>query len=203
VLLVAIGLAIIAGGILVGGRVLHRLGLGGASSIGTPTFATYTPGPTPTVAAGFKQLASTPSAYVLNYPQDWSQSSQNDTSQGQPDYLDIFAQGGASVTIERSPAFDPAADTDIIQGEVRGGQQAGLTFTETTSAAGLAAIGGEQWTRREYDVNGQNGKEHMAIFACHHNGHGLAIVLRAPAASYAQLYSTSFKTLLNSFRFTT
>ncbi len=200
--LLAIALAVIAGGIIVGPRVWHKLGVAGGASTSAPTFATYTPGPTPTVVAGFKQLASTPAAFVLNYPQDWSQSSQNDTSQGQPDYLDTFAQGGASVTIERSPAFDSIADTDVIQAEVRGGQQAGLKFTETTSAAGLAAIGGEQWTRREYDVTSQNGKEHMAIFACHHNGHGFALVLRAPADSYAQVYSTSFKTVLSSFRFT-
>ncbi len=199
-LLVALALAMIVGGAMLGSMLLRRIG--GSAPTAAPTFATYTPGPTPTVVPSYKQYVSAQSNFVLNYPQDWSQSNANDTSQGQPDYLDTFAQGSGSVVVERSPAFDTASDAQIIQGEVRGGQQAGLTFTETTSAAGTVAIGGEQWTRREYDVSSQGNKEHMAIFSCHHEGRGYAIVLRGPASSYPQLYSNTFKIMLSSFRFT-
>jgi hypothetical protein len=200
-LLLVVALAVVVGGVLLGSGLLRKLN-GGTSAPTAPAFATYTPGPTPTPVAGFKDYKSTQSQFVLNYPQAWSQSSANDTSQGQPDYLDTFAGSSASMVIERTPGFDPVTDLDIINGEVRGGQQAGLSFSETTAAAGVFAIGGEQWTRREYDVTGKNGKEHMAIFACHHLGHGYAIVLRGPADQYAQLYSTSFRTMLATFRFT-
>jgi hypothetical protein len=201
-LLLAGALVVITAGAVVGTGLLRKLG-GGAVSGSAPVFATYTPGPTPTVVPGYTEYKSAQSQFVLNYPQAWSQSNTNDTSQGTPDYLDTFAQAGASLKVERSPAFDAATDLGIIQGEVQGGQNAGLTLTETRSAAGIAVIGGEQWTRREYDVSGQGGKEHLAIFSCHHEGHGYAIVLRSPAGSYAQVYSTTFKTMLGSFRFTT
>jgi hypothetical protein len=200
-LLLVMAVAVVAGGALLGTGLLRKFT--GGSSVPTVTaFATYTPGPTPTPVAGFKEYKSIQSHFALNYPQAWSQSSANDTSQGQPDYLDTFAGASASMVVERAPGFDPVTDLDIIHGEVQGGQQVGLSFTETTSAAGVFAIGGEQWTRREYDVTGKNGKEHMAIFACHHLGHGVAIVLRGPTDQYAQLYSTSFKTMLATFRFT-
>ena len=54
---------------------LARLQGGAATSDNAPPFIAYTPGPTPTAPAGFKEFDSARSLYVLDYPQSWDSSS--------------------------------------------------------------------------------------------------------------------------------
>lgn len=204
-LVVAIALAMIAGGVVAGPRLLARLGgtAGGASA--THPFATYTPGPTPTPIAKFKEFVSTQSHFVVNYPADWSSPSpQNDTSHGQYDYIDTLSKADPymRVIVEQAQSFDAATDQQIIQGEVTGGQTTGLTFTATASGAASTNVGGEQWTRKEFDVTQANQPTlHMVILSCHHAGHGYALLLAAQSTGFAQTYTSTFQKVLSSFRF--
>jgi len=208
-LVVAIALAMIAGGVVVGPRLLARLGgtAGGASA--AHPFTTYTPGPTPTPIAKFKEFVSAQSHFVVNYPADWSSPyPQNDTSHGQYDYIDTLSKADPymRVIVEQAQSFDAATDQQIIQGEVAGGQTTttGLTFTATASGAASTIVGGEQWTRKEFDVTQANQpKLHMVILSCHHAGHGYALLLAAQSTGFAQTYTSTFQKVLSSFRFST
>src|SRR5258706_1470310 len=108
------------------------------------------------------------------------------------------------VIVEQAQSFDAANDQQIIQGEVAGGQTAttGLTFTATASSAASTNVGGEQWTRKEFDVTQANQPTlHMVILSCHHAGHGYALLLAAQSTGFAQTYTNTFQKVLSSFRF--
>ncbi|HZC77852.1 MAG TPA: hypothetical protein VE258_08900, partial [Ktedonobacterales bacterium] len=83
-----------------------------------------------------------------------------------------------------------------------GGQTTGLTFAATASDAASTNVGGEQWTRKEFDVTQANQpKLHMVILSCHHAGHGYALLLAAQSTGFAQTYTSTFQKVLSSFRF--
>lgn len=176
--------------------------LPGATHTNTHPFATYTPGPTPTVVPHYKEFSSDSALYVVNYPAQWAEQTSNQPNTGY-DYVDTFTGQNpyAAVIVEQAAAFANISDADIVTAEVNGGKQAGRTFTETQAASGTVNAGGEQWTRREFDVSDGNTKLHMAILTCHHEGRGYAIVLVATPDSFAKDDSTVFHTVLNSFRF--
>ena len=176
--------------------------LPGAAPTNAHVFATYTPGPTPTPVASYKEFSSDHSRYVLNYPEKWTAQTSSQPNTGY-DYVDSFSQQSphAAVIVEQAAAFTNLSDADIITAEVNGGKQAGRTFAETAAASSVMSIGGEQWTRREYDVSDGTTKLHMAILTCHHAGRGYAIVLVATPDAFAQDDTSVFKTVLNSFRF--
>jgi hypothetical protein len=186
-----------------GRQLLSRLRHPGTTGTTAPPFATYTPGPTPTPLANFKQFVSTRSQYVLNYPAAWSVNSSSDNNNGY-DYVDVFAQQSpyAAVIVEQAQVFGPITDADIITAEVNGGKQNGQTYTPSSNTALTATYGGETWTLSEYNVTKGATSLHMAILACHHAGHGYAVVLVSTSADFAKQNTQFFLPLLGSFRFT-
>lgn len=179
--------------------------LPGAPQAHSSTFATYTPGPTPTTVPVYKQFSSNQAMYILNYPGQWTEQSSNQPNTGY-DYVDTFTQQSpySAVIVEQAAAFAGISDANIITAEVNGGKQSGRTFTGTSAAASTVSAGGEQWTRREYDVTDTKTATtlHMAVLSCHHAGRGYAVVLVAAPDAFANDDSTVFKTILGSFRFT-
>lgn len=202
-LLVVVLLA--GGGFLARGEILallHHGNTGGATP--APAFATYTPGPTPTVLSNYKLYVSTRSLYAVEYPSAWNIQNQSATSGGGYDYLDTYQQANppAEVGIESAQAFNNLSDAQIIAGEVNGAKQGGMTFSPIGNDV-MVSIGGENWTRRDYSVTTSNNVTlHMALLATHHAGHAYAIVLTATTADFGQDDTGVFKTILSTFRFT-
>lgn len=198
--LVVLAVAIAAGGAILALRSPQQSGP--TSSTPSPTFIAYTPGPTPTTLPNYQLYQSDASAYILNYPKDWTQTRTADGTSG--DYNDVFApkSGIPYLSVERAEAFGPIPDSQIVQAEVNGGNQAGETFTETNGTAAIVHIAGAPWTRREFDVTMKDGtKLHMAILGCHHAGHGYAIVFAAAQGDFAALNTSTLQPILASFRF--
>jgi len=167
------------------------------------SFATYTPGPTPTPPANFKEFASARSKYILSYPGTWAISSNDAKLQQQYDYTDIFnpPNSPSHVSVEQAGVFSYYTEQKIIQGEVAGAQQSGYTFTEVATAQTTQTVGGAMWQRREYDINANGQPLHMAILATHHGGKGYVIVLVSSAAEFGNDAQAVFDPLLASFRF--
>ena len=105
--------------------------------------------------------------------------------------------------VEQATVFAGVSDNDVITGEVQSAKAsaASAVYNEDLTAATTNAIGGEQWTRREFDVTSSGVKYRMAILSCHHLGQGYVIVLVTAPADFAKYSSGSFKTMLASFRF--
>ncbi|HLJ80325.1 MAG TPA: hypothetical protein VKT52_02490, partial [Ktedonobacterales bacterium] len=198
-----------SGGFLARGKILALLHRGGGDS-GTsapPVFATYTPGPTPTVLSNYKLYVNTNARYIIEYPSAWNIQNDNSTSAGY-DYADLFEQQNpmATVGVESAQAFTALSNTQIIQAEINGAKQGAkptiLTFTQVGSDV-TVSVGGDSWTRQDYSVTGSNSATlHMAILATHHAGRAYAIVLAASAADFTKDDSGIFKTMLGTFRFT-
>ncbi len=201
-LVALIAVAVVIVGITERGAILSRLP--GAAQTSAHPFATYTPGATPTPVATYKEFSSQNSRYVLNYPGQWSAQTSSQPNTGY-DYVDTFTQQNpyTAVIVEQAAAFANIADTEIATAEINGGKQGGRTFTDTPAAAATMNIGGEVWTRREFDVTDVKTSTtlHMAILTCHHGDRGYAMVLVATPDAFAKDDGTVFKTVLNSFRF--
>ena len=203
-------LALLAGaGVFLRPMILSRLhGASGAAcapraSSATSTTATGTATPTP--PANYKLYTDTQAGYSVAYPTSWSASSGTDTSQAQTDYVTNFAQSSpyAVFTVEYTPQFDCATNTEIITSEVQGGQLKGETFAETPGVAATQTLGGEPCVRKEYSVTTQNKSSlHMAIIACHHRGKGYGFVIYSDPTTFTQVSSGAFQTMLSGFRFT-
>ena len=200
-LVVLVAMVVVIIGVSQRSAILERLP-GGAPQTNAHPFATYTPGPTPTPVPNYKEFSSDNALYVLNYPAKWVEQTSNQPNTGY-DYVDTFiAQNPyAAVIVEQAAAFANISDADIVTAEINGGKQAGRTFTAAPGGPTTVAIGGEQWTRDEFDVSDGTTKLHMAVLTCHHKGRGYAIVLVATPDTFAQDDTTVFKTVLNSFRF--
>lgn len=197
-----LALALLAAAIAAGAMLLmtRTIGQSGRSSAApNSTFIAYTPGPTPTTLPNYMLYQSDTSAYIVNYPKDWTLKKAADSG----DYTDTFSakEGLPYLSLERATSFDPLQDSVIVDAEVSGGKQAGETFKETSGAA-IVHIGGEAWTRREFDVTTKDGAQlHMAILGCHHMGHGYAIVFAASQGDFAALNTSTLQPMLTSFRF--
>ena len=198
VIVLALVVVAAGAGYLERGKILARL----RPAATAPAFATYTPGPTPTVLPKFKQYASKNAAYVLNYPDTWTLSSINTPSGGLPDYADTFEQGNppAAFAVERAQIFDPLSDHDAIQSELRAAEKQGFSFTRAGTTTTVSA-GGEHWTREEYDALYKGNKLHYAFLATHHLGHSYVIALAALPDDFAKEDSGSFANILATFRF--
>jgi len=198
--IMALLVAVVVSGVLVVPKLFKKAD----SSEAVSTFVAYTPGPTPTIVPNYTFFQSSRSAYILNYPKVWSLKEEAATATGNgADRLDTFAQrdGVAMLRVEQADSFAAATDNQVIDAELANGRQQGITYNEAASANTMASIGGEQWTRREFDVTSNKVKYHMAILSCHHQGHGYVIVLVSAPADFAKLDSTIFQTMLSSFRF--
>lgn len=199
-----------SGGFLARGKILALLHRGGGGNTSAPpVFATYTPGPTPTVRPNYKLYVNTNAKYIIEYPSAWNIQNDNSTSAGY-DYADLFEQQNpmATVGVESAQAFTALSNAQIIQAEINGAKQGAkptvLTFTQIGSDV-TVSVGGESWTRQDYSVTGGNSNSvtlHMAILATHHAGRAYAIVLYSAASSFVQNDSGVFKTMLGTFRFT-
>jgi hypothetical protein len=174
---------------------------------GSPTpphaFATYTPGPTPTVLPNYKQWANTSAGYVLNYPQQWAEKSDNSPSGGQPDYTDTFQQASPFVefAIEQAQVNGSQTDQAVIDAEVHGAEQKGTTFTLTPGSTQTVSVGDEQWLREEYDGTVSGVQFHFALLSTHHHGRSYVIAMLAQSASFTNLDKTFFQPVLGSFHF--
>lgn len=201
-LVALIAVAVVIVGVSERSAILDKLP--GAPRTNAHAFATYTPGPTPTPVANYKEFSSDHALYVLNYPGQWTEQTSSQPNTGY-DYVDTFTQQSpyTAVIVEQAAAFASITDADIVTAEINGGKQGGRTFAQTAAVSGTMSIGGEQWTRREYDVTDSksNSTLHMAILTCHHAGRGYAIVLVATPDAFAKDDATVFKTVLGSFRF--
>jgi len=187
----------------------HIPGLNGAS--GSPSapgttsaFATYTPGPTPTVLPNDKQFSSTQSQYMLNYPASWGVQNNSNPTGGQYDNYDTFAPTNKIPTIgvEQAGQFGAWSDQQIIQSEVNSVKATAKTVTVTQIGVSVTqSIGGESWQRAEYTVVNGGTTLHMSLLACRHNGKGYAIVLLDTANNFRADDQTVFEPTLKSFRF--
>ncbi len=177
---------------------------GGANGY-TSLKGTYTPGPTPPAQAHFKKFVSG-SRYSMDYPDQWSTSNKQQSVQGQPDTIDIFApttaSGFSSMLVEQATAAGSVSDQDIITNEVAAAAQNGVVFTPTSTGTTQVNIGGEYWQRRDYVVTGGTSPSlHEAILAGHHQGRSYVIVLVSAADSFASDAALYFTPALTSFRF--
>jgi hypothetical protein len=165
---------------------------------------TYTPGPTPTPPANFKEFDSSHALYVLDYPKSWTETPSTSGSGSSYDYVDLFARASppASLTVEQAGAFSTIARADIIKAEVAGAESSGRTFKQLANVIPTMVIAGEQWERSDYLVTESGGVQyHMAILACHHHQRGYAIVLLSLPNNFSQDTQTAFEPILNSFHF--
>lgn len=172
---------------------------------GSPTasaFATYTPGPTPTVPPQYKQFASPKGQYILVYPQAWAVKSDSTPSGGLPDYVDTFSQATPAVVVavEQAQIFNTLSDADAIAAEIRAAQQKGYSFTPSGTPT-TVSVGGEQWQRQEYDSTTNGVKLHYAVLSTHHLSRSYVIVLVALPGDFAKENASTFPTILKSFRF--
>jgi hypothetical protein len=188
--------------ILFGPQLASRLGGQQAASPTPQAFATYTPGPTPTVVPHYKLFTGQQSGYLLNYPEQWTVRS-NDKTGSDHDHIDTFQSTTASsvLSVERSDDFNAYSDSDILDGEVRAAQQNGATFTAAAGTATSQVIGGEHWLRREYVVSFGGKSLHMVILVCHHRGRGYVIVVSTLDKNYSAEAQKYFAPMLQSFRF--
>ncbi len=183
--------------------------LGSSSTVSTPTvpsFATYTPGPTPTVLPNDKLNTSQSLRYNMDYPTTWELSSlTNTTPSGQTDLLDVYTAPGsvARITIETGTVFANLTNAQAIQGEVTNAEQVGAQFTPISSATRTQQIGGQTWLRQEYSVTltKTHTQLHMAILATNHLGREYVITLTGDASEFTQDDSATFEPMLTSFRF--
>jgi zinc-ribbon domain len=182
-------------------QLVHRLTAG--SPTPPPVFATYTPGPTPTVLPNYKQWANTHAGYVMNYPQQWIEKTDNSPSGGQSDYTDTFQQTSPFIefAIEQAQVNGSQTDQAVIDAEVHAAEQKGTTFTLTPGSTQNVAVGGEQWLREEYDGTVSGVQFHFALLSTHHQGRSYVIAMLAQSASFTNLDKTVFQPVLRSFRF--
>jgi hypothetical protein len=174
-----------------------------AQSTPPPTFATYTPGPTPTNLPNYKLFTNTADGFAMEYPSAWGTKTLTGTG-AQNDTVYQFTQPNSPtvVIVERSPAFDSATDAQLINAEVQGAQAQGSKLTEITGAATTEGIGGEVWQRQEYQGTNKNGvKLHIAILATHHLGKGYVIALISSDTGFASNDTATFEPMLRTFRF--
>lgn len=173
---------------------------GGAQATPPPTFATYTPGPTPTLAPNTKLFSNKEAGFAIGYPSAWATS----TASGANDDISYqFVAPGSSriALVERAPAFDSASNDQLVQAEVTSAQGQGITMTEITSAATTEGVGGEVWIRREFQATKNGVKLHIAVLACHHLGKGFVIALISSDAGFAADDTATYEPMLRSFRF--
>lgn len=191
-------------GVLLGPKVLAKLGVGAAAPYQGPK-GTYTPGPTPTTLPNFKKFVSARALYSMDYPAAWTVSAKEQTVQGQYDHIDVFmaapTNASTAIYVEQAGAASSVSDADVIASEVAGVQQAGVTLTLTASAAPTQNIGGEIWQQRDYLVNGNGPATHEAILAGHHAGRSYVILLVSAPGDFAGDTTASFTPALKSFRF--
>lgn len=190
--------------ILFGPQLASKLrGQGQQAATSTPPpFATYTPGPTPTVLANYKLFTGQQAGYLVNYPTTWTVRSDDKAGSG-PDHIDTFQSTTTSsvYSVEQSSAFNSYNNQDILNGEVHGAEQNGATFTAAPGTATSQTIGGEQWLRSEYVVSYQGKALHMVILVCHHHGKGYVIVVSTLDKDYPSEAQKYFVPMLNTFRF--
>ncbi len=202
VVIVVVGLVVVVGPDLAPklGKYLPFL-RSGAQSTPPPTFATYTPGPTPTDLPNYKLFTNTANGFAMDYPTSWAAST---VTAPQNDTIYKFTQSNTLtvVIVERSPNFDSATNAQLIQAEIQGAQSQGMTLTQITSATTTEGAGGEIWQRQEYQATTKNGaKLHIAVLACHHLGKGYVIALISADTGFATNDTTAFEPMLRSFRF--
>jgi hypothetical protein len=183
---------------------LSRLNGGSTASDNAPPFVTYTPGPTPSPPAHFKEFDSQHALYVLDYPKSWTENPSTSGSGSTYDYVESFnsASSVASLTVEQEAAFSTITRAEIIQAEVHGAQTSGRKITPLANPITTMEIAGEQWVRNDFLVSETGGLQfHMTILACHHKQQGYAIVLVSPPDNFSQDSQAVFEPMLNSFHF--
>lgn len=158
----------------------------------------------PATPANYKVYTDKQTGYTLPYPSSWSVTTATDTSQAQADDVTRFTQSSSNAvfSVEHAPSFDCATNTEIINTEELGGQQAGETFTEIPSGGGAQTVSGEQCLRKAYTVTTQSKLSlRMSIIACHHGGKGYAFVVYSDVTAFDQINTSDFQTMLTDFRF--
>ncbi len=200
-LVLAIALVMFAPGLR--GTLSNRIPILKSQTTGAPAFATYTPGPTPTVLPNYKQYADATTGYILNFPQDWTNRADMRTSGGQPDASELFqsADGFSTFGVEQAAAFATASDDTIVRAEITPLSADGNTVTELTPVPAPRTIGGEIWQHHEYKVTVKGVDEHVTVFACHHAGKPFAIVMISTTQQYANTDTAAFEPMLSTFRF--
>lgn len=166
-------------------------------------YATFTPGATPTIPDHFKVFQSDRSKYTIIYPEAWNATSKEQTTQGQYDFIDVFALQNApsQLLVEQAGAAANYTDAQLIQNAVTLAQQNGVAFTKAQTQTPSPKIGGVTWTRQDYSVNANGTPVYMAVLACHHSGRGYVIVLASSASEFGNDDQAVFEPMLGSFTF--
>jgi hypothetical protein len=202
VIIVIVGLVVTVGPDLAPqlGKYLPFLG-SASSATPPPTFATYTPGPTPTNLASYKLFSSANGGFAIEYPSSWGTTT---TTAAHNDTVNQFTQPNSPnvVIVERPAILDSATDAQVIQAEVNGATKNGLSLTEITGLATTEGAGGEVWQRHEYTVTNKSGaKLHLALLVCHHLGKAYAVVLIGSDTGFSTNDTATFEPMLRTFRF--
>lgn len=179
-------------------KYLPFLHLGGQTST-PPPFATYTPGPTPTLLPNYKLFSSAAGGFILDYPTTWATSTAS-----YPHSIVVYQftkpNSETAINVERNPTGDSVTNAALLQVEVQTAQD--MTLTEITSAATSEGIGGEIWDRHEYQATLKGGaKLHLAVLVCHHLGKAYVIVLFGSDTGFAAEDAATLEPMLRSFRF--
>lgn len=201
----AVVLALVAASVLLAPHVLGRLNASRAKGVPSDPYVAPTAGATPTVLAGDTAFTSTRSAYTLNYPKDWTVSSQEHTVQGQYDHVDAFMAAAKNPTmslyVEQAAAAASATDAQVIASEVSGARSSGVTLAPIAALPQTEIVGGAQWQRRDYTLGSGAAASHEVILACHHAGRAYVIVYISLASNFNQATSAYFLPALRTFRF--
>jgi hypothetical protein len=161
-------------------------GTGGTTSTATPP---PTPTPTPTVAT------YTGNGYTLSYPPSWTYK-----AEGPVVLFTSSSDSYATFAVASHPAL-PITNVEKELNAALKALQSQANYKQDTTVPSTVSVGGDSWTQAgaTADQNGQNIK--TVALADQHSGKIFVITLTAKSDSYDQVYSSVFKPVLDSFKF--
>ncbi len=150
---------------------------------------TTTPTPTPS------GTTYTGNGYTLSYPQGWTYK-----AEGPAVVFTNSSDPNATVTVTAMPAL-PITNADKQLNIALKALESQPNYKQDSTVPSTASVGGDTWQQAgaTSDKGGQNVK--AVILADQHSGKIFVITLTAKTDSYDQVYSSTFKPMLDSFQF--
>ncbi len=150
---------------------------------------TVVPTPTPAVTA------YTGDGYTLSYPQGWKVNTQGPlvvfTSNSDP---------GITFSVSVVPTLLPGVTVDD---QLKAALQLfAQNYQQDNAVASTETVGGETWQQRGATTDRTGQKVKGVVLGNQHSGKIFVITMVAKADNYDQAYNTSFKPILDSFKFT-
>jgi hypothetical protein len=158
---------------------------------------TTTVAPTPTPAA----IPYTGDGYTLSYPHDWAKGGQALSSV-------VFTSNNdpaTTFTISVTPALPVITLDTQLDAALTLFKGQSQNYQPDTTVASTVSVGGDSWKQQGGTIEQNGQKIKGVILADQHparTGKIYVITLAAKADKYDQEYSSSFKSILDSFKFT-